>query len=150
MTPGRRISAPAATVNVERAFSRGVISMSATNYCENKILDAIGANTTFTTPTNVYLKLHTADPGEDATTAPAGETTRQEATFDAAAAGSMALTATVSWTNVSTTETVTHWSLWDNVSAGNPLVTGTINGGTGVSLTATDNFDITALTITCD
>lgn len=126
--------------------------MSATNYAELKILDAIGANATFTTPTNVYLKLHLADPGEDATTSPAVETTRQEATFDAAAGGSMALTATVSWTNVSTTETYTHWSLWDTAgpTGGNPLVTGTINGGTGVAVTATDNFDITALTITCD
>lgn len=126
--------------------------MSATNYSENKILDVLGANATFTAPTNVYLKLHTADPGEDAATAAALNTTRQEATFNAAAAGSMGLTATVSWTNVPNTETYTHWSLWDTVgpAGGNPLCTGTINGGTGVAVTATDNFDITALTITCD
>lgn len=126
--------------------------MSATNYAELKILDAIGANATFTTPTNVYLKLHIGDPGEDATGNAAANTTRQEATFNAAAAGSMGLTATVSWTNVPNTETYTHWSLWDTVgpAGGNPLVTGTINGGTGVAVTANDNFDITALTITCD
>lgn len=124
--------------------------MSATNYAENKILDVLGANATFTTPTNVYVKLHVGDPGEDAANNAAANTTRQEATFNAASGGSMGLTATVSWTNVPSPETYTHWSLWDNSTAGNPLVTGTINGGTGVTVAATDNFDLTALTITCD
>jgi hypothetical protein len=124
--------------------------MSLSNYAELKCLDVIGANATFTTPTNVYLKLHTGTPGEDCTTNPAGNTTRQEATFNAASGGSMALGATVSWTNVSTTETYTHWSLWDASTAGNPLAYGTIEGGTGVAVTAGDNFDITALTITAD
>ncbi len=124
--------------------------MSATNYSENKILDAIGGNATFTTPAAVYLKLHTASPGEDAASNAAANTTRQAASFAAAAAGSMALDATVEWTNVPNSETYTHWSLWDASTAGNPLCYGTINGGTGVAVTATDNFQITALTITCD
>lgn len=124
--------------------------MSASDYAENAILDVIGANATFTAPTNVYLKLHTGAPGEAGTANAATNTTRQEATFNAASGGSMALAATVSWTNVSATETYTHWSLWDNSTAGNCLATGTIEGGTGVAVTAGDNFDITALTITAD
>lgn len=124
--------------------------MSATNYAENKILDALTGTTTFTAVATVYLKLHTGDPGEDAANNAATETTRQAATFNAASGGSAGLSATVSWTNVAATETYTHWSLWDAAAAGNPHATGTINGGTGVAVTANDNFDITALTITCD
>lgn len=70
--------------------------------------------------TNAWVKLHTADPGASgATAAAAGDTTRKQATMASASAGSKAMTGTAGpWTNVSTTETLTHISLWSLVSAG--------------------------------
>lgn len=67
-----------------------------------------------------FIKLHTADPGAAGTTAAAaGDTTRKQATLAAASAGSKAMTSmAASWTNVSTTETLTHISWWTASSAG--------------------------------
>lgn len=120
--------------------------MSISNYAENKLLDTI-RGTSFSV-TNAYLKLHTGDPGEDATANEATETTRQAVSFSAASSGSMASSATVEWTNVSTTETVTHWSLWDASTGGNALWSGAL--ASSAALTAGDTFQITSLTITLD
>jgi len=120
--------------------------MSISNYAENKLLDTIGG-TSFSVATP-YLQLHTGDPGEDGTSNAAGETTRQAATFGAASGGSMVTTANVTWTNVSTTETVSHWSAWDAATAGNCLWTGALTSS--ASLEAGDTFQITSLTLTLD
>ena len=88
------------------------------------------------------------DPGEDGTANVAGETTRQSASFGAASGGSMVTSANVTWTNVSTTETVTHWPAWDAASAGNCLWTGALTSS--ASLEAGDTFQITSLTLTLD
>jgi hypothetical protein len=59
------------------------------------------------------------DPGAAGATAPAANTTRQQVTFgSAAAAGSIANTADVNWTNVPNAETYSHVSFWDASSAG--------------------------------
>ena len=120
--------------------------MSISNYAENKLLDTLRAQSF--SVSNVYVKLHTGDPGEEGTSNAATETTREEVSFDAAASGSMAASATVEWTNVSTTETYSHFSLWDNVSAGNCLWTGALSSSAAV--TAGDTFQITALTLSLD
>jgi len=120
--------------------------MSISNYAENKFLDALRAQSF--SVSNVYVKLHTGDPGEEGTSNAATETTREEVTFDAASSGSMAASATVEWTDVSATETYSHFSLWDNVSAGNCLWTGALSSSAAV--TAGDTFQITALTLSLD
>lgn len=88
----------------------------------NKWLDMLGA-TAFTAPTNTYMKLHTADPGSAGTTAASANTTRVIIAWAAASAGSKAITATLpSWaTWASGSETISHISVWDNISAGNFL-----------------------------
>lgn len=120
--------------------------MSISNYLENKLLDTL-RNTSLAVA-SVYLKLHTGDPGEDGTANAAGETTRKVVSFSAASGGSMASSATVEWTNVSTTETISHWSAWDASTAGNCLWTGALSSN--ASLTAGDTFQITSLTLTLD
>jgi len=122
--------------------------MSISNYAELKILGHTTGQAAWTIPTNTYVKLHTADPGEDATTAAAANTTRVVAAWSAASAGAIATSATITWTNVSTTETYTHWSLWDALTAGNPLWTGALS--TSASVTAGDTFQITSLTLSLD
>lgn len=118
----------------------------ASNYAENEIADWLGANGAPSTVSNVYVKLHTGAPGDDGTANAASETTRKEATFDAASSGAISLSTTVSWTNVSATETITHISAWDNSTAGNCLFVGALDSS--VSLTAGDNFNLTSLTVT--
>jgi hypothetical protein len=122
--------------------------MSISNYAELKILEHTTGKTAWTMPTTVYVKLHTADPGEDGTTAAATNTSRQAASWASASSGSIATSATITWTNVSTTETYSHWSLWDASTAGNCLWTGALS--TSAAVTAGDTFQITSLTLTLD
>lgn len=122
--------------------------MSISNYAENKILDHVTGEAAWTMPTTVYVKLHTGDPGEAATSNAATETTRKAASWSAAASGSIATDATLEWTNVSTTETYSHWSLWDASTAGNALWSGALSASAAV--TAGDTFQITSLTLSLD
>lgn len=122
--------------------------MSISNFAENALLNSF-RNVSFAT-TATYIKLHTGDPGEDGTANAAAETTRKAVTFSAASGGSMASSATVEWTNVSTTEIYTHWSMWDTVgpTGGNCLWTGAL--GASASMTAGDTFQLTSLTLSLD
>jgi len=88
----------------------------------NSWLNMLSA-TAFTAPVAAYIKLHTADPGvAGATAAAVGSATRVVITYAAAAAGSKAMNGTLPvWTNGGTTETISHISSWDAVTAGNFL-----------------------------
>jgi hypothetical protein len=97
---------------------------------------------------NTYIKLHTGDPGEDATANAATEATRKVVTWDAAASGSIVTNSVAEWTSVSTTETYSHWSLWDASTSGNPLWTGALS--TSAAVTVGDTFQITSLTLSLD
>ena len=117
--------------------------MSISNYAENKLLDAVfNASTTGGgLPTaDVWVKLHIGDPGEDGTANAAGETTRKQASFGAAASGACSNDADIDWTSVSTGETYSHISIWDASTAGNCLWTGALTASKTVS--AGDNFSI--------
>jgi hypothetical protein len=120
--------------------------MSITNYAENKLLDTL-RNVSFAV-SGTWVKLHTGDPGEDATNNNATNAVRQSVSFSAASGGSLASSATVQWTNVSTTETYSHFSLWDASTAGNPLWKGALTSSAAV--TAGDTFQITSLTLSLD
>ena len=122
--------------------------MSISNYAELKILEHTTGKTAWTIPTNVYVKLHTADAGEAGTSSAATETTRKVAAWATASSGSIATSATLEWTNVAATETYSHWSLWDDVSAGNCLWAGALSSSAAV--TAGDTFQITTLTLSLD
>lgn len=67
-----------------------------------------------------YVKLHTGDPGASGTSAPSAVTTRQAITFNAPSGGAMTLSALASY-SMTTTETITHVSIWDDPTAGNFL-----------------------------
>lgn len=119
------------------------------DYLENAIGNALrggGNGSSFTAPAAVYAKLHTGDPGEAGTSNAATETTRQAVEFGAASSGVISLSNSPSWTNVAATETYSHISLWDNISAGNCLGAGALTSS--VSVTAGDTFNLTALTYT--
>lgn len=121
---------------------------SLTDPIELELLDHVLGTGAYTSPTNVYVKLHIGDPGEAGSANPAANTLRKIAAFNAAAAGQATLNGTLSWTSVSNTETYSHWSLWDNLTAGAALLKGALDSS--VAVTAGDNFDLTALTISAD
>jgi len=122
--------------------------MSISNYAEVKILDHLTGRASWTAPSTVYIKLHTGDAGEAGTSNAATNTDRKAASWSAASSGSIATSATLEWTNVSTTETYSHWSAWDNSTAGNCLWTGALSASAAV--TAGDTFQITSLTLSLD
>ena len=122
--------------------------MSISNYAELKILEHTTGKTSWTMPATVYVKLHLGDPGEAATSNAAVEDTRKSAAWATAASGAIATSATLEWTSVSTTETYSHWSMWDNLTAGNALWSGAL--ATSAAVTAGDTFQITSLTLSLD
>lgn len=109
----------------------------------NKWLDMLRA-VAFTAPAGTWVKLHTADPGAAATTAPSANVTRPQMTLAAASAGAVSLTGTQpSWASwASGTETETHISIWDASTAGNFLLSAaltlpkTVNNGDTLTLTS--------------
>lgn len=122
--------------------------MSISNYAELEILDHLTGTGAWTAPTNVYVKLHTGDPGEAGANNAATETTRKEAAFSVAASGSISTSATLEWTNVAATETISHWSMWDASTSGNCLWYGALSAS--ASVVAGDTLQITSLTLTLD
>lgn len=106
----------------------------------NSWLDGLCRSVVWTEPAAFYVKLHTADPGAAGTTAAAGETTRKLGTFSAASAGAITTTAALEWVSVSTTETYSHVSFWDAVTAGTFLGSDALDIARAV--TAGDNFTI--------
>lgn len=77
----------------------------------NSLLDTL-LNSTF-------AQLHTADPGAAGTTAVSSVTTRPSLTFNAASAGSKALSTPAQWTSwAGSSETISHISIWTASTAG--------------------------------
>ena len=96
----------------------------------------------FTAPAATYIKLHTGDPGAAGTANASAVTTRQSATFSAASGGAIALSNSPAFT-MTTTETITHISVWDASTAGNLLWTAALT--TSKSVVNTDTLTFTTL-----
>lgn len=106
------------------------------------ILDALCRSVTYSDPAGFFLKLHTGDPGAAGTSNAATETTRQAVTFSAASGGAITNSADITWTNVSTSETYSHWSAWSADPAGTFLCSDDL--ATPRAVTAGDTFTIAA------
>lgn len=84
----------------------------------NAWLNAYARNTSYTQPTAFWVKLHLGDPGASGASNAAANTSRQQATFSAASAGSLTTSADLNWTSVPNAETYSHVSFWDASTAG--------------------------------
>ena len=113
-------------------------------YLANAWLDALGNATSFSV-TTAYVKLHVGDPGANGTSNAATETTRKSVSFAAASNGALASDADVSWTNIAGSQDATHFTAWDNETAGNFLFSGII---TGNAYTAGDTYTISSAGLT--
>lgn len=124
------------------------------NYLETKVLHWIFKQTSVgTAPTTLYYALHSADPGDTGASELSGGSyaraqlnpdvnsstdTNYNAVGSVGQAASMTNklditfpTATANWNSGSP---IIYWSLWDAASTGNCLWSGTIAGGTGVTV----------------
>ena len=114
-------------------------------YLENKWLDTMrgSAAVIYTMPDNIYVELATTiiTPPDTAGTV-AGESTRKEFIGTASTTGAIENTADITWPSVSTTETYSSISLWDNTVGGNMLWLGDLT--TPKPVTAGDTFTIAA------
>lgn len=119
--------------------------MSYSDYLEDKINDAVCNNVALQIAQS-YVKLHIGDPGEAGTANAAGETTRKAASFGNSASGTATSDADLTWTNVSTSETYTHVSMWDASTAGNCLGSGALTSSKAVI--AADTFVIPSGSLT--
>lgn len=129
----------------------------ASDYLENEVLDHVlgqGART-YTSPTNLYIGLWTADDGLEAGTLTSevsgGSYAREAVAFDAAASGSTSNTSTVTFTTATANwGTITHVAVMDSATAGagNVLFHGAVTSSKTIE--TGDTFQISAgnLTVT--
>lgn len=114
--------------------------MPATTYTGNKLIDQLVRGVAFEPPARVFLALHTADPGvtggSEMTAAKWPSYARLDAAQGAAVGTGFAAAATKKTKNAkqllfptmdgAASVTITHWSLWDALTGGNCLWTGTL------------------------
>lgn len=92
------------------------------NYLEDALINATLRNTSYTSPTTVYVSLHTADPTDAGLTAAEVSTSstgyaRQSVTFGAPSGGVSSNSADVTFpTATASWGTVTHIGIWDSAS----------------------------------
>ena len=104
----------------------------------NSFMNAFANNTSFTVALP-YVQLHTADPGAAGTTSVATETTRKSISFGASAAGVVLNDVAITWTNIAGSQDATHFSVWDALTNGTFLCSGTI---TANAYTAGDTYNV--------
>lgn len=100
--------------------------MPSSTYLRGKLVDHVFRNITYTSPTTVYVSLHTSDPtvaGTPGTEVSASWYARQVMAFAAqTTAGQTSNSGTVTFSGVSgSSVTVTHFALWDALTLGNEL-----------------------------
>lgn len=115
------------------------------NYLENALVNATLRNTSYTTPTTVYVGLYTTDPTDanTGTEVSGGSYARQAATFAAPSNGASITSADITFpTATGSWGTVTHFGILDASTAGNLLYHGAL--AASKSITTGDVLKITA------
>lgn len=95
------------------------------NYLENKLLDHVLRNTSYTSPTTVYVGLYTSDPADDnsGTEVSGGSYARQILSVTTATGGIVTSSADVTFPQATASwGTISHIGLLDALSSGNLLM----------------------------
>jgi hypothetical protein len=100
--------------------------------------------TNITAPAQLFIKLHTGDPGAAGTANAAAVTTRNQATWNAPSANAITLLALATWA-MTTTETITHLSFWDSATVGAFRRSAALSAGVAVVNGST--LQVTVLTV---
>lgn len=128
--------------------------MSISNYLENQILDLLFDSGAFAAGANVYISLHTADPGETGASEVTGGSYARQAVntttgWDAASGGATANAAAISFASMPAV-TVTHVGIWDALTVGNNLWGGALTVSKVLNSGDTFEFAIGDLDVTLD
>lgn len=123
----------------------------ASDYLENKVLDHVLGNTTYTPAGTLYLGLWTADDGLESGTLTSevsgGSYARKAITFAAASGGSAATNATVTFDAATANwGTITHVAVMDASTAGNVLFHGAVT--TSKTIESGDTFQVSSGNLT--
>lgn len=122
--------------------------MDFTNHGALETLKWILDQTPGTPPTSLFIKLHVGDPGADATANPAVEITRQPVSFGTAiniltdGRAQATTDADVLWLAVASSESYSHISMWDDLTAGNAWYKGPLPAPVAVTASANFKFPI--------
>ena len=123
-----------------------------TNYLETQLFNVVLRNTAYTTPTTVYVSLHTADPTE---TGAVGELTvangyaREAVTFGAPTDGVGSNSGAVTFTAAGGAwGSITHIAIHDASAAGNSLLYSALDTSRTVNDGDTLEFAIAAISAT--
>ena len=114
--------------------------MPSSTYLRGKLIDHTLRNTAYTSPTTVYVSLHTSDPtvaGTPATEVSGAWYARQSAAFAAqTVAGQTSNSGTLTYPGVTgSSVTVTHFAIWDALTLGNMIGYSTLSSSKTFSIT---------------
>lgn len=113
-------------------------------YTANEVLDWL-RGVAPDTIAGLHVKLHLGNPGAAGTALPSAVTTRRQATMNAASGGSITLNSMSGSWAMTTSEVVTHISVWSAASAGNFLISAQLT--TPRSVANGDTLTMTSLVI---
>jgi hypothetical protein len=105
-------------------------------------------------PTQLWVALHTASPGETAPAANEATYTgyaRQQATFGApvSGAGTCANTNVLTYpANTGSSQTVTHWSIFDAANSGNCIAHGSLQSSKAIDTNDVPSFPANSIILT--
>ena len=121
------------------------------NYAEGKLYDHTFRNIPWTSPPNVYVALHTADPGEDCTNAELSGDNYARALISAMGAATDGIgknSAIITFASPSASwGTITHFSVWDAISGGNPVIYSPLDASKLVNLNEIVRYEIDKLSL---
>ena len=121
------------------------------NYLENALINATLRNTSFTSPTTVYVGLYTTDPTDanTGTEVSGGSYAREAATFGAPSNGASLNSAIIEFNQATATwGTVAYMGISDALTGGNLLFHGALTGSKVIENGDVFKFGTSSLSVT--
>jgi hypothetical protein len=121
------------------------------NYLENALINATLRNTSYTTPTTVYVGLYTTDPTDanTGTEVTGGSYARKAATFGAPSDGASTISSAIEFDQATASwGTVAYFGILDAATSGNLLYHGALTASKAIDTGDVFKFASSALTVT--
>jgi hypothetical protein len=121
------------------------------NYLENALINATLRNTSYTTPTTVYVGLYTTDPTDanTGTEVTGGSYARKAATFGAPSNGVSTISSAIEFDQATASwGTVAYFGILDASTSGNLLYHGALTASKTIDTGDVFKFATSALTVT--
>ena len=121
------------------------------NYLENALINAVLRNTSYTSPSVVYVGLYTSDPTDanTGTEVSGGSYARKAVTFGAPSNGASSNSALIEFNQATANwGTVTHMGILDASTGGNLLLHGALTSSKTIENGDVFKFDASSLSVT--